>query len=172
LIQAWVLWEQGMSAERMLTDRQTACKQVCETLSWLMMILEDLTHCELCHPWEGGFGLYQKSGWASHGEQTCKHRPPGALHQCLPPGSCFETLLWLSSMLGCDRANISQMNPFLPKLLVVRVFCHISIMPEIRGGSVDCIVADTSIQDQMQCSTSQESFVCYSLCFLESCVTL
>lgn len=64
------------------------------------------------------------------------------------------------------------MNPFLPKLLVVRVFCHISIMPEIRGGSVDCIVADTSIQDQMQCSTSQESFVCYSLCFLESCVTL
>lgn len=130
-----VLWE---------TDpNRPAWRQVCETFSWLMKILEDPAHCELCRSWVGGFGLYQKVAEPAMGEQTGKYPPAIGSASVLPPGSCFELLPWLSSRMGCDRGSTSQTNPFLPKLLAVRVFCHISgklegsMVPEITGDGVE-----------------------------------
>jgi hypothetical protein len=71
-----------------------------------------------CHPWAGGPGFYRKAGRANHGEQASKQHPPWPLHKLLPPGSCHVWVLVLTSFneeLWCG--SVSQINPFLPKML-------------------------------------------------------
>lgn len=49
------------------------------------------------------------------------------LHQrecCLPSASCWKFLPWLLSVMDCDPEMEEEINPFLPKLPLVRAFCH------------------------------------------------
>lgn len=49
------------------------------------------------------------------------------LHQrtgCLSSASCWTFLPWLLSVMDCDAKVEEKINPFLPRLPLIRAFCH------------------------------------------------
>jgi hypothetical protein len=71
--------------------------------SWLTW--EDPAHCEWCQPWTCNPRWCKKADWASQEGLTSKQRPSSPCPA------------WVPACGGLWSECISQMNPFLPKLL-------------------------------------------------------
>ena len=71
-------------------------------------------HCGWCHPWPGSRGFYKTAGWASHEEQASKQ------HSSMASASAPASWFW-PCWSSCPETVI-EINPFLPKLLLVMVF--------------------------------------------------
>ena len=79
---------------------------------------EDSFHHGWGYPSVGGPGFYKKADCTGQGVQTSKQHPPWRVIQLLPPASCSVWVLVLTSFKDEQWCrSISQVNPFLPKLL-------------------------------------------------------
>lgn len=89
---------------------------------WLIIDVGGAGHFVWCHPWASDPEMYKNVDWTSHGEETNKSHSFMVLLQFLPP----RFLLWVPALAShsdswwCER--LSQINPFLPKSVLVSVF--------------------------------------------------
>lgn len=98
LIQARVLWEEGSSIEKRPPSERSVDKSTGNFLGhWLMG--EGSAHCEWCHPWACGCGLFKKAGRVG---ETCRESQQAALHHGFCSSSCLQVPslpdgLWIES---------------------------------------------------------------------------
>lgn len=78
-----------------------------------------LAHPEWYHTWAGGPEFYTKAEKAEHSAL------PRSLHEFPPPGFCPTGLsVFTDSADELSYETVSEINPILPKLLLVTVFHH------------------------------------------------
>jgi hypothetical protein len=83
---------------------------------------EGRSPCGWDHLWAGSLGFYKKAGWASQGKQASKEHP--SMASASAPASWPAWVPVLISF-GDEQqyGSVSQINPFLPNLLLGHDVC-------------------------------------------------
>ena len=85
------------------------CRELCRAFSWLMINKREFGYQEKYHTTSTSRpGIHNKTSWASHRDQTCKHLPHNwfLLHSLLPTCCLQLPVLCSSWLLLLDGINM------------------------------------------------------------------